>query len=283
QSEVTTKMRSLDTTIPVYREAVIDDIEDFLLTIKDMQRPRNMIRKQSVLGYICICWNVKRENKLEMKITVKTLKQDEKESVKELNEPYHSKIEDCYLKNYDKTKKKAVEMEEYNRDKSYNKQNDPTSPDTTSNINKSDVDIDSLVTKLAALKINCVNQEDQSKHDQVENLIQNIVTKTIKDMNKRPSQPCTTKPQMCYLCQEVGHIVKECPKQNKGTEQSKNALKFDNVDIRMVEFTEIRPKITSKYLKAELLDDGVGYDIRPVVKRKREDTTIESVEYLNKK
>ncbi|CAG8783440.1 35113_t:CDS:2, partial [Racocetra persica] len=162
-------------------------------------------------------------------------------------------------------------------------QNDTTSPDATSNVNKSDVDIDSLVTELAALKINHVDQEDQSKRDQVENLIQNIVTKTIKDMNKRPSQPRTTKPQTCYLCQEVGHIVKKCPKQNKGAKQSKNALKFDNVDVRIVEFMKIRPEITSKYLKVELLDDGVGYDVRPVSKRKREDTTIELIEYSNKK
>ncbi|CAG8564367.1 20383_t:CDS:2, partial [Racocetra persica] len=103
--------------------------------------------------------------------------------------------------------KKAVEIEEYNRNKGYNKQNDPTLPDATSN----------------------TNQEDQLKHNQVENLIWNIVNKMIKVLNKKPTQPHTNK-----------------------------------LPVSRIEFTEIGSRTTNEYLKVKLLDNSVGYDVKPV-------------------
>ncbi|CAG8771207.1 28949_t:CDS:2, partial [Racocetra persica] len=60
--------------------------------------------------------------------------------------------------------KKVLGIEEYKREKDHKYDNQPTSEDMLY-IYKPDIDINSLVTELAALKINCLDQEEQLNDD----------------------------------------------------------------------------------------------------------------------
>ncbi|CAG8744151.1 32656_t:CDS:2, partial [Racocetra persica] len=58
-------------------------------------------------------------------------------------------------------KKKALEIEEYRRDKNLNKKKDSTIPEENQQASKADVDIDSFVSGLAVLSINRVENEEK--------------------------------------------------------------------------------------------------------------------------
>ncbi|CAG8781658.1 17349_t:CDS:2, partial [Racocetra persica] len=81
-----------------------------------------------------------------------------------LKEPYYSKVKNYYPKDYEKVKKKVLGIEEYKREKDHKYGNQPASEDML-HIYKPDIDINSLVTELAVLKINCLDQEGQLNDD----------------------------------------------------------------------------------------------------------------------
>ncbi|CAG8573141.1 4690_t:CDS:2, partial [Cetraspora pellucida] len=144
-------------------------------------------------------------------------------------------------------------MDEYKREKNQNCGGDKS--DELSTSKKTDVDIDSLVNELAALKINRVE----------------------------PEQSHNFKPRICYLCNKERHIMRDCPDRSKDSDQNNKNTKFKNVDVRMVEFTEISPESANEYLKMELLNNDKQYDVRPIGKRKRGNEVAESSEQSNKK
>ncbi|CAG8478894.1 536_t:CDS:2 [Dentiscutata erythropus] len=163
-----------DTTIPVYKGAKVDDIEDFLFNYEGYAKAKKYDEETTCFR------KVKAENEPELKIVqLKHLKQDDKESVREYTNRYEAYAEaarnklranekhDWYIqeshcpKNYDKAKKKALEMDEYKRDKDLNKNNSSTRSEETAQSNKADVDIDSIINRLAVLSINWVEQEEK--------------------------------------------------------------------------------------------------------------------------
>ncbi|CAG8799424.1 3486_t:CDS:2, partial [Racocetra persica] len=173
-----THMGSIDMTILVYRSAEVDDIENFFFDYEGYAKAKKY--NEETICFRKIISKVKADNESELKIVwLKHLKQGNKESVREytnrtdekhdwfiqgLKEPYYSKVENYYPKDYEKVKKKALGIEEYKRKRDHRYEDQPTSEDTPY-FNKPDADIDSLVTKLAALKINCMDQEGQLKCD----------------------------------------------------------------------------------------------------------------------
>ncbi|CAG8682544.1 23934_t:CDS:1, partial [Racocetra persica] len=62
-------------------------------------------------------------------------------------------------------------MEKYNRDKDFNNQKDMVAFDQTIQSSKSDVDIDSIVNRIAALSINRVEREERLSRSEIETMI----------------------------------------------------------------------------------------------------------------
>ncbi|CAG8550435.1 12016_t:CDS:2 [Dentiscutata erythropus] len=203
---------SFDTTIPVYKGAEVNDIENFLFDYEGYAKAnkydeettyfrvymhmlesmrmwvRKLVQTEKMWASLKtkIAEKITAENELEIMILwLKRLRSDEKRNwyIQGLREPFRSKVESHCPKNYKKAKKKALGIDEYKREKNQTYEGDKFKEPVT--CSKTDVDIDSLVNKLAALKINRIEREDQSSRSNVENFIQNIVTKTIKDMNRR--------------------------------------------------------------------------------------------------
>ncbi|CAG8852540.1 33484_t:CDS:2, partial [Gigaspora margarita] len=112
-------------------------------------------------------------------------------------------------KNYDKAKKKALKMEEYNRNKHFGKQKDLNILEKSQQSNKT-----------AALTINHIEKEKKLNHDDIKNMVKNIVTKTMMNLNKTQNQLRNNKPHTCYFCQQEGHIIKNCSKRNKKNNQT---------------------------------------------------------------
>ncbi|CAG8767058.1 24105_t:CDS:2, partial [Dentiscutata erythropus] len=257
-------MGSFDTTIPVYKDAEVDDIENFLFNYEGyakakkydeettcfrvyMHMPESMrmwVRKlvQTEKTWASlkskISEKIKAENKPEIMILrLKRLKQEEKKSVREYTNRYEAQsesVESHCPKNYEKAKKKALGMDEYKREKNQILGGDKSEEPVTSS--KTDADINSLVNELEALKINRVERTGPSHN---------------------------SKPRTCYLYNKEGHMMRDCPDRNKSNDQSGKSMKFNNADVRMVEFTEINPESANEYLKVELLNDNEQYDIRP--------------------
>ncbi|CAG8724357.1 142_t:CDS:2 [Dentiscutata erythropus] len=225
-------MGSQDTTIPVYKGAEVDDIEDFLFDYEGYAKAKKydeettcfrvyMHMPESSRAWVQKIvqtektWdNLKKENcrsgekesvreytnryKAYAEVAGNKLRADEKRDwyVQGLKEPYQSKIESHCPKNYDKAKKKALEMGEYKRDKDLNKNNSFTGPDETAQSNKADMDIDSIVNRLAALSINRVEREEKLNRNEVEDMVKSL----------------------------EGHIIKDCPKRDKENVQTNKGL-----------------------------------------------------------
>ncbi|CAG8798129.1 29689_t:CDS:1, partial [Racocetra persica] len=139
-------------------------------------------------------------------------------------------------------------IKEYKRDKNLNRSNNSTGPEETAQPNKANVDIDSIVNGLAALSINWVEQEKLNRSE-VEDMVKNLVTKTVMNLNKRHNQPHNNKPRICYLYCQEGHIVKDCSKHDKENDQINKGITFNNADICLVEFTETKFDESGEYLK----------------------------------
>ncbi|CAG8718986.1 34719_t:CDS:1, partial [Racocetra persica] len=148
------------------------------------------------------------------------------------------------------------------------KHKDSNISDETPQLSKSDIDLDVIMNEPAALSINCVEREEKLNRNDIENMIQHTVTKTIKDLNRKQTQQKANKLYTYYLYGQENHIVKNCPNQNKGESQTNKAITFNNTNIRLVEFTEKGSTISGKYLKVELLDDDECGDIKAFGKRK---------------
>ncbi|CAG8762328.1 95_t:CDS:1, partial [Cetraspora pellucida] len=148
----------------------------------------------------------------------------------------------------------ALEMEEYDRDRALNEHNKSNISEETPHPSKSDVDLDSIVNGLAALSINRMEREEKLSRSDIENMIQSVVTKTMKDLNKKQTPQKTVKSRTCYLCGQEGHIVKNCLNRNKSNGQTKKSVMFDNADVHLVEFIQKDSMIGSEYLRVELLD-----------------------------
>ncbi|CAG8646350.1 11552_t:CDS:10, partial [Ambispora leptoticha] len=94
----------------------------------------------------------------------------------------------------------------------------------------------------AALSTNRVEQEEKLNQNDIENMIQHAVIKTIKDLNCKQTQQKASKPRIYYLYKQEGHI--------KG-------------------FT-----IGVEYLKIKLLNEDECGDIRAFGKRKRNNYNV---------
>ncbi|CAG8696355.1 7448_t:CDS:1, partial [Cetraspora pellucida] len=68
-------------------------------------------------------------------------------------------------------KEKALEIKEYNRNKILKKYKDSNIPEETSQLNKLNVYLNSIINRLAALSINYVEQEERLSHSKVKNMI----------------------------------------------------------------------------------------------------------------
>ncbi|CAG8628461.1 14032_t:CDS:2, partial [Ambispora leptoticha] len=287
-------MGSKDLTVPIYRGAEVDDIKNFLFDFEGYGKAKkDLIQSKKTWKDLKkeIVEKIKSDNETEVKINrLKRVKQDERESVREytnryeaytqavksqlrndekrdwyirgLRDPYRTKVENRCPKNYDKAKKKALEMEEYNRDRALSERKDSNIPDETPQPSKADVDLDSIVNGLAALSINRVEREEKLNRSDIENMIQSAVAKTVKDLNRKQSYQKPNKPRTCFQCGQEGHIVKNCPNRNKGETQTNQGITFNNADVRLVEFTEKRPTNGAEYLRVELLDKDECGDIR---------------------
>ncbi|CAG8616767.1 6322_t:CDS:2, partial [Cetraspora pellucida] len=122
---------------------------------------------------------------------------------------------------------------------------------------------DGIVNGLAALSINHVEREEKVNRSEIEDMIQNAVAKTMKNLNKKQTQQRVNKP--------------------RGDGQPNRNITFDNADVRFVEFTEKDSTDSSEYLKIELLGEDKCSNIRAFSKRKRKDDIDEVLEPLGKK
>ncbi|CAG8710832.1 32300_t:CDS:1, partial [Racocetra persica] len=68
-------------------------------------------------------------------------------------------------------KKKVLAMEKYNRGKTLKKYKDSNISDEILQSNKSDIDLNSIMNRLAALTINCIEQEEKLNHSNIKNMI----------------------------------------------------------------------------------------------------------------
>ncbi|CAG8767642.1 13255_t:CDS:2, partial [Cetraspora pellucida] len=198
---------SKDQTVPTYYSAEVDDIENFLFDFEGYEKAKKYDKDTLCLQDLkmTIMEKVKAENETEIKINrLKCLKQDEKKSISEytnqyeayvqvmrnqlrsnkkrdwyirsLKDPYKSKFESRYPKNYEKVKKKALKMEEYDKDRALNEHNKSNIARKTPHPSKSDMDLYSIVNGLAALSINQFTEKDSmisSKYLRVELLDEN--------------------------------------------------------------------------------------------------------------
>ncbi|CAG8480524.1 22854_t:CDS:2 [Gigaspora rosea] len=128
---------------------------------------------------------------------------------------------------------------------------------------KADVDVD-----VDTLSINRVEREEKLSRSDVESIVKDIISKTMMNQNRRQYQPSNNKPRTCYLCHQEGHIVKDYPKR-KGNDQTNKGISFNNADVRLVEFTEMKSGEVGEYLKVELLEEIEYDDVRAINKRKR--------------
>ncbi|CAG8553268.1 8432_t:CDS:1, partial [Racocetra persica] len=76
---------------------------------------------------------------------------------------------------------------EYNRDRALSEHKESNILDKTSQPSKAEVNLDSIVNGLAALSINRVEREEKLNRSDIENMIQNVVVKTVKDLNRKQS------------------------------------------------------------------------------------------------
>ncbi|CAG8751123.1 1637_t:CDS:2, partial [Cetraspora pellucida] len=151
---------SFDTTIPVYKGAEMDDIENFLfdyegyIKVKKYDKETTCFRVYMHMPESMRIYEAHTES-IDMK-----LRSDEKRNwyIQGLRESFCSKVENCCPKDYDKAKKKALGIDEYKRERNQNQEGDKFAKPVTSS--KTDIDINSLVNELAALKINHIEQED---------------------------------------------------------------------------------------------------------------------------
>ncbi|CAG8577101.1 17694_t:CDS:2, partial [Cetraspora pellucida] len=82
----------------------------------------------------------------------------------------------------------VLEIKEYNRDRTLNEHKESNMSEKT------------LHPK----------QEEKLSQSDIKNIIQNVVTKTMKDLSKKQTSQKTVKPYICYLCSQKSHIVKNC-------------------------------------------------------------------------
>ncbi|CAG8835787.1 33984_t:CDS:2, partial [Gigaspora margarita] len=103
---------------------------------------------------------IKSENETtQAKIVKDVLKINKKRNwyIKGLNKLYQSKVDSSCLKNYDKTKKRALEMKDFRRDKNNSKEKDQSIPKVIAEF--SNIDINFLAKDFARLKICHIDQK----------------------------------------------------------------------------------------------------------------------------
>ncbi|CAG8459385.1 31247_t:CDS:2 [Racocetra persica] len=91
-------------------------------------------------------------------------------------------------------------------------------------------------------------------------MIWDTITKNIKNLNKKYTQQRTNKPRTCYLYEQEGQIIKNCPNQIKSNDKPNASIRFNNANLRFVEFSKKNDENDRKYLKIELLDEEEASD-----------------------
>ncbi|CAG8696771.1 16904_t:CDS:2, partial [Racocetra persica] len=99
----------------------------------------------------------------------------------------------------------------------------------------------------------------------------------LRTQNRNPDNQ-TTRPHRCYQCNQEGHISKNCPtrvlqpqldnQRRIITDKQPNGPKVRGINIQYLEVTEAVKNEDSEYLKIELKESGLLFNVRNLDKRR---------------
>ncbi|CAG8742318.1 14671_t:CDS:2, partial [Racocetra fulgida] len=253
-------MTIMDKTKPFYHEEEGEDVKGFLLdydayaTSKDWNDDckrqvlglfvddhlrlwiRSLIKskttwadlKKGIIDTTSATYNI--DKKIKRLMNIKQIKNE--------SGAFKEKVEEKYTETFNKVKE-GLQIEMYNKNIEYDvKKATKILLQKTPQSNKEDAKMTQLTEVFENLKLRHVMNSSSNEIEEVKNIVNKLI-KTVNDVTRRLKSQRKSESRKCFMYQEVGHILRNCPnKQRRRGKLSKGKGAEQTVEKTDVQFSE---------------------------------------------